>query len=198
MQWVLSALTGLGRCSLNTPGCHPCTLMHCPGVPKRLSSGPCKPRRPLLMLQPNGHANLPFMCHRRNPPQTAPVCFGFEQSRRRTQACSGTKVDRRACLLVLPAPLLHSLKIPIVFRGECELSGETAVHAALAHETRCELAFLPPKQRQWHCVCMHACMYMHRRCHLGMKTDLECGKGSPPSVPYLWIARIVDNYASAV
>lgn len=43
-----------------------------------------------------------------------------------------------------------------------------------------------------------ACMYMHRRCHLGMKTDLDCGKGSPPSVPYLWVARLVDNHASAV
>lgn len=37
---------------------------------KRLSSGPCKPRRPLSMVQPNGFAKLLSMCHTRNPPQT--------------------------------------------------------------------------------------------------------------------------------
>lgn len=41
---------------------------------------PCKPCRPLLMVQPNGYANLPCMCHRRNPPQTPSFCFEREQS----------------------------------------------------------------------------------------------------------------------
>jgi hypothetical protein len=46
-----------------------------PWIHRGLSSGPCKPRRPLLTLQPNGYAKLPFACHRHHPPQTPSSAF---------------------------------------------------------------------------------------------------------------------------
>lgn len=59
-----------------------------PWVHRGLSSGPCKPRRPLFTLQPNGYAKLPFMCHRHDRHKRPRLL----SSRRRTQAfCSGTR-----------------------------------------------------------------------------------------------------------
>ena len=79
-------------CSLMSPSFNPWTSPALtdamPWVHRGLSSGPCKPRRPLFTLQPNGYAKLPFMCHRHDRHKRPRLL----SSRRRTQAfCSGTR-----------------------------------------------------------------------------------------------------------
>jgi hypothetical protein len=80
-----------------------------PWIHRGLSSGPCKPRRPLLTLQPNGYAKLPFACHRHHPPQTPSSAFDAS----RTQSCSGTR--ELAWLLLL-----------CTRRGTCPVPSATA------------------------------------------------------------------------
>lgn len=82
-----------------------------PWVHRGLSSGPCKPHRPLFMVQPNGYAKLPFVWHRHDRHKRPRLL----SSRRRTQACcSGTRElawllslcsRRETCPLTLLPPL---------------------------------------------------------------------------------------------
>ena len=104
--------------------------MHLPWAHRRLSSsGPCKPRRPLFTLQPNGYAKLPFMCHRHDRHKRPRLL----SSRRRTQACcSGTR--ELAWLLSLcsrretcPLPLLLPLR-----KVSCHLGRPFALCSAMA------------------------------------------------------------------
>lgn len=86
---VLSALVLALSCSLHpNPWTSPALTDAMPWVHRGLPSGPCKPRRPLFTLQPNGYAKLPFMCHRHDRHKRPRLL----SSRRRTQACcSGTR-----------------------------------------------------------------------------------------------------------
>ena len=129
---VLSALVlGLSHCmspSFN-PWTSPALTDAMPWVHRGLSSGPCKPRRPLFTLQPNGYAKLPFMCHRHDRHKRPRLL----SSRRRTQACcSGTR--ELAWLLSLcsrretrPLPLLLPLR-----KVSCHLGRPFALCSAMA------------------------------------------------------------------
>ena len=70
------------------PWTSPALTVTMPWVHRGVSSGPCKPRRPLFALQPNGYANFPFMCHRHDRHKRPRLLSSW----RRTQAfCSGTR-----------------------------------------------------------------------------------------------------------
>ena len=177
---VLSAL--VLALSLMSPSFDPWTSpalsqMQCPGLHRGLSSGPCKPRRPLFTLQPNGYAKLPFMCHRHDRHKRPRLL----SSRRRTQAfCSGTR--QLAWLLSLcsrrenrPPPLLPPLRKvsyhsgrPFAFRR-----GDGSLH--LQH----------PTTKHECCICTVVSLqsvYVRGR---GAKTDLEQQptRRTPPYAP---------------
>ena len=120
-------------CSLMSPSFDPWTSPAptdaTPWVHRGFSSGPCKPRRPLFTVQPNGYAKLPFMCHRHDRHKRPRLL----SSQRRTQACcSGTR--QLAWLLSLcsrrgtrPLPLLPPLQ-----KASCHLGRPFALCAAMA------------------------------------------------------------------
>ena len=127
---VLSALVLALSCSLHpNPWTSPALTDEMPWVHRGLPSGPCKPRRPLFTLQPNGYAKLPFMCHRHDRHKRPRLL----SSRRRTQACcSGTR--ELAWLLSLcsrretrPLPLLLPLR-----KVSCHLGRPFALCSAMA------------------------------------------------------------------
>ena len=177
--FVCSCACSLSHCmspSFN-PWTSPAFTDAMPWVHRGLSSGPCKPRRPLFTLQPNGYAKLPFMCHRHDRHKRPRLL----SSRRRTQAfCSGTR--QLAWLLSLcsrrenrPPRLLPPLRKVSYHSGRpfALLRGDGSLH--LQH----------PTTKHECCICTVVSLqsvYVRGR---GAKTDLEQRprRRTPPSAP---------------
>lgn len=75
----------VGSLNLN-PWMSPALTDAMPWVHRGLSSGPCKPRRPLSTLQPNGYAKLPFVCHRHDRHQRARLLWRAGAERKHARA----------------------------------------------------------------------------------------------------------------
>jgi hypothetical protein len=115
------------------------------------------------------------------PPATnALVCFRREQSRRRTQACSGTRELAWLLLLCPRRGTCHCYR-----HCESELSSKAPVYIALADSG----SRLHPMTGC--CICIAVSVQSVSVQGGKVRTDLESCQGwRPPSAPYLWIAGL--------